>query len=174
MERWLIRHSSRRGKMALTPKEASMPAFTPVVPPCAAPMLSLSTDAANGDLNGMSHAGLYLVLTNTSGQACIVPGLPTVAMKDAKGLAVPVARQAPVGMHPGPAVVPVRLEPGTSARASLRWIAGEVFERSRCVDPTRVELRLGNQVIGTGFSGHLCGEDGKPIAFEQSPLTGGH
>jgi hypothetical protein len=136
-------------------------------------MISVSTDAADGDFNGMSHAGTYLVVTNKGGQACIVPGLPTIALKDAKGLLLPAARQSPAGMHPGPVVVPVRLEPGASARASLRWVAGEVFDRSRCVDPARIELRFGNQTIGTGFSGHLCGEDGKPVAFEQSPFGGG-
>lgn len=148
-----------------------MPAFTPNVPPCSAQMVSVTTDAADGDFNGMSHGGTYLVLTNTSGQACTVQGLPTVSMKDAKGVLLPVARQAPVGMHPGPVVVPLRLEAGASARASLRWVAGEVYDRSRCVDPARVELRIGNQIAGTGFRGHLCGEDGKPVTFEQSPLA---
>jgi len=148
-----------------------MPAFTPNVPPCSAQMVSVTTDAADGDFNGMSHSGTYIVLTNRSGKACIVPGLPVMSMKDANGVLLPVARQAPVGMHPGPIVVPVRLEAGASARASLRWVAGEVYDRSRCVDAARVELRIGNQIVGTGFSGRLCGEQGKPVAFEQSPLA---
>ena len=49
-----------------------MLAFTPNVPPCTADMLTLSTDAGDGDRNGMSHAGTWLVLTNKSGQACTV------------------------------------------------------------------------------------------------------
>ena len=147
-----------------------MLAFTPNVPPCTADMLTLATDAGNGDFNGMSHAGTYLVLTNRSGQACTVPGLPTVSLKDAKGLALPVERKAPVGMHPGPAVVPVRLEPGASARAALRWVSGEVYDNSRCVDATKVELRFGKQVMSVGFTAHLCGEGGQAIDFEQAPL----
>jgi hypothetical protein len=150
-----------------------MPAFTLNVPPCTAPMLSIGTDARDGDFNGMSHAGTYVVLTNTSDHACTVPGLPTIAMKDANGLLLPVTHQAPVGMHPGPVVVPVRLEPGASARASIRWVAGEVFTRSRCVDPAHIEIRVGNQTVASGFRGHLCGEDGKSIAFQQSPFAGG-
>src|SRR3954464_10511918 len=95
-------------------QELPMPAFTPNVPPCSAQMLSVVTDARDGDFNGMSHGGTYLVLTNTSGQACTIPGLPTITMKDSRGIGLPVVRKAPVGMHPGPIVVPVRLEPGAS------------------------------------------------------------
>jgi hypothetical protein len=135
-------------------------------------MLSVVTDARDGDFNGMSHGGTYLVLINTSGQACTIPGLPTITMKDSRGIGLPVVRKAPVGMHPGPIVVPVRLEPGASARASLRWVSGPVFDHSRCVDPARVEMRFGGQVVGNGFTGHLCGEEGKPIDLDQSPLTG--
>ncbi|HEY4092092.1 MAG TPA: DUF4232 domain-containing protein [Luteibacter sp.] len=150
-----------------------MPAFTPAVPPCTAEMITLSTDTADGDFDGMSHAGIYLVLTNKSGKACTLPGQPTVALKDARGLALPTARKGPVGMHPGPVVVPVRLEPGASARASLRWVSGDVYDNGRCVDASKVELRFGAQVVTTGFSAHLCGESGKPVEFEQSPLTRG-
>ncbi|QWT18942.1 DUF4232 domain-containing protein [Bacillus sp. NP157] len=148
-----------------------MPVFTPVVAPCTAGMLSLATDGRDGDLDGMSHGGSYLVVTNKAGKACTVPGLPMVSLKDAQGAVLPAARKAPVGMHPGPAVVPVRLEPGASAQASLRWVSGEVFDKSRCVDPARVEVRFGDQVLRADLAGHLCGEDGKPIDFEQSTLT---
>jgi len=150
-----------------------MPLLSPNVPPCTAAMVTLATDASGGDLNGMSHAGTYLVLTNKSGQACTLPGLPMVQMKDAKGMVLPVARKAPVGMHPGPAVVPVRLEPGASARASLRWVASEVYDNSRCVDAAKVEVRFGNQVLGTGVAAHMCGEAGQPIAFEQATFLRG-
>jgi hypothetical protein len=148
-----------------------MPAFTPAVPPCSADMIALVADASDGDFNGMSHGGTYLLLTNKGGKACIVAGLPAVTMKDAKGAVLPVARKAPVGMHPGPAIVPVRIEPGASARLSLRWVSGEVFDPSRCVDPARVELRFGNQVLGAPLSAHLCGEAAKSIDIDQSPLT---
>lgn len=153
------------------PENRAIPAFTPNVPACTAEMITLATDDRGGDLNGMSHAGTYLVLTNKSGQACTLLGLPSVSMKDAKGLVLPVKRQAPVGMHPGPVVVPLRLEPGASARASLRWVSGDVYDNGRCVDAARVEVRMGNQVLATGMTGHLCGESGQPVAFEQSPLT---
>lgn len=152
-----------------------MPVFTPNVPPCTAAMVSLAVDASEGDFNGMSHAGTWLVLDNHGGQACTLIGLPTVSMKDAKGLPLPVARKAPVGMHPGPVVVPVRLEPGETVRMSLRWVSGEVFDHSRCVDAARVEVTFGKLVLGTGLQGHLCGEGSATIPFEQSPLsrTGG-
>jgi len=147
-----------------------MLAFTPNIPPCTADMLTLSTDAGDGDLNGMSHAGTWLVLTNKSGHACTVPGQPTVSLKDAKGIALQAVRKAPVGMHPGPAVVPVRLEPGASARASLRWVSGDVYDNGKCVDAAKVEVRFGKQVLSAGLSGHLCGEGAKAVEFEQSPL----
>jgi hypothetical protein len=147
-----------------------MPAFTPVVPPCAPQVLTLMADAGNGDFDGMSHAGTWLVVTNRSGQACTVPGLPTAVFKDGNGVILRAARKGPVGMHPGPVVVPVRLEPGASARTSVRWVAGDVFDKGRCVDAARVELRFGNQVVATGMTAHLCAEQGQPVSFEQSPL----
>lgn len=147
-----------------------MPVFTPNVPPCTAAVLTLTADGDQGDFSGMSHDGTYLVLTNKGGQACTVPGLPTVVMKDAKGTALPAARKGPVGMHPGPAVVPVRIEPGASVRTGVRWVSGEVYDKSRCVDPAQVEVSFGEQVVKGAMSGHLCGEAGKPVAFEQSPL----
>lgn len=148
-----------------------MPALPPAVPTCTASTLTLATDAADGDFNGMSHAGTWLVVANTSGKACILPGLPTVSMKDAQGGVLPVARKAPVGMHPGPVVVPVRLEAGARAHASLRWVSGEVYDNSRCVEPARVELRFGKQVLEATLQGRLCGEVGQVLSIEQSPWT---
>lgn len=152
-----------------------MPAFTPAVPPCTPAMVSLSVDASEGDFNGMSHSGTWLVVANRGSEACTLIGLPTVVMKDAKGLVLPVKRQAPVGMHPGPVVVPVRLEPGATARMSLRWVSGDVYDQGRCVDASAVEVTFGKLVLRTGLQGHLCGEGASPIPFEQSPLsrTGG-
>lgn len=152
-----------------------MPAFTPTVPPCTVAMVSVAVDDSGGDFNGMSHAGTWLVVDNRSNQSCTLIGLPVVSMKDAKGLPLPVARKAPVGMHPGPVVVPVRLEPGETVRMSLRWVSGEAFAHSRCIDPARVEVSFGKLVLGAGLQAHLCGEGAATIPFEQSPLshTGG-
>lgn len=148
-----------------------MPVFTPAVPPCTPAMVTLAVDASDGDFNGMSHSGTWLVVANRGSQACTLIGLPMVAMKDAKGAMLPVARKAPVGMHPGPVVVPVRLEPGATARMSLRWVSGEVYDNSQCVDAAKVEVTFGKLVLGTALQGHLCGEHAATIPFEQSPLS---
>lgn len=140
-------------------------------PPCLPRSLAITTDAADGDFNGMQHSGTYLVVTNRSRVACRVEGLPQVTLLDARGRALPAKRNAPVGMHPGPVVVPVTLAPGASARTGLRWVSGPVYEHNRPYTAVRASVRIGGGTIRVPLRATLNGEAGKPVGFDQPPLT---
>jgi hypothetical protein len=150
--------------------ERMMIADLPTPPPCTAEMLELTLDGRDGDFNGMSHAGTWLVVRNTGRTACVMPGLPTVVFRDAQGHELPARRNVPPGMRPGPFVKPVRLEPGASARTSLRWVSGNVFDHSVTIEPATVELRFSTHAIRAPFKGRLAGEQGKPVGFDQPPM----
>lgn len=149
---------------------ATAPTAAPT--PCRSESLTVRTDAADGDFNGMSHGGTWLILRNTGSTTCLLPGLPTVIFLDAKGQSLPVERKAPPGMHPGPVVIPVALKPGREASTPLRWISGEVFKDSRCFEPARVRVRFGARTIVEGaMTGRVCADGDTPASVEQPPLA---
>ncbi len=152
---------------------ATPPTPTPMIPPCKAEQLSLGFDGENGAFDGMSHSGALLVVRNLGPQACRLPGLPTLSFKDAAGHALPIARQTPVGMHPGPVVLPVILAAGAEATAPLRWVSGEVYSPSRCYSAASASLQLstipGSGALSSPFQGRICGP-AKGASFEQPPL----
>jgi len=140
-------------------------------PLCPPRSLTITTDAADGDFNGMQHSGTYLVVTNRGRVACRVEGLPQVTLLDARGRALPAKRNVPVGMHPGPVVVPVTLAPGASARTGLRWVSGPVFDRNQTYTATRARVRIDGGTIAIALRATLNGEAGKPVGFDQPPLA---
>ena len=99
-------------------------------PPCRPQQLRIVPDGRDGDFNGMSHSGTALSIRNT-GRDCTIPALPRIELRDARNRALPAMRQPPVGMHPGPVMVPVRIAGGHRAVATLRWVSGPVFPHSR-------------------------------------------
>jgi hypothetical protein len=105
------------------------------LPPCRPSHLRLSVDGRDGDFNGMSHSGTALMIRNL-GPDCMLPALPVVSLRDTHGRALPAARRAPVGMHPGPVMLPVRLGAGHQAETDLRWVAGPVA-RAPCARRSR-------------------------------------
>ena len=140
------------------------------LPACSPAQLRASTGGDAGEFNGMSHSGTYLTLRNTGRRACGVPGLPAVTFRDRAGRVLPATRRAPVGMHPGPAVVPVTIPAGGTVRTGLRWVSGPVYDRNRCADAARVSAGVGGRQVSTPIRAHLCGEAGQPIGFEQAVL----
>jgi len=121
--------------LALLALSALAAAPTPAPAPCRAESLALRTDAADGDFNGMSHGGTWLVVRNTGSTTCLLPGLPTVLFLDAKGQSLPIERKAPPGMHPGPVVIPVALKPGQEYTLSLNSDTFKGF-RNRAGEPS--------------------------------------
>lgn len=139
------------------------------LPECKA-QLSLGFDSENGDFDGMSHSGVLLVLRNL-GSACRTAGLPVLRFENAAGAPLPIARAAPVGMHPGPVVVPVGLASGAEATAPLRWVSGDVYDGHNCITPARIVVITGvNRFAQPWPAGQLCGAAGKPIPFDQPLL----
>lgn len=142
---------------------------TPIIPPCKTEQLSLGFDGENGAFDGMSHSGALLVVRNLGPQACRLPGLPQLGFRDAAGHALPIARQAPRGMHPGPVILPISLPVGAEATTPLRWVSGEVYSPSRCYSPTSASLAIGAASLTTSFQSRICGP-AKGASFEQPPL----
>ena len=79
----------------------------PRLPACTANQLSLSFDGEGGAFNGMSQSGTLLVLRNVGPTACSVAGLPKLTFKNAAGKPLAITRKVPIGMHPGPVILPI-------------------------------------------------------------------
>ena len=141
------------------------------LPPCGADTLSLGFDDEGGAFHGMSHAGTLLVVRNIGPAPCRLPSLPRVSFQDGAGGDLPLQRQPPVGMHPGPVMVPVGLAPGAEATATLYWVSGPVYTKSRCLRPARVTVTFGDVRLQDAWpEDQLCGQAGKPATFDQPPL----
>lgn len=84
---------------------------------CPAASLKGSLDDSGGGAAG--HIYMKLVVTNTSGAACILDGYPGVSM-EAAGSSTPIG--APADRDPAaPSNGPITLTPGQSAAATLRY-----------------------------------------------------
>ncbi|HEX7820827.1 MAG TPA: DUF4232 domain-containing protein [Sphingobium sp.] len=145
------------------------------LPPCSADQLSLAFDGEGGAFNGMSHGGTLLVIRNLGPKACRMPGLPRLSFRDADGKPLPIVRKAPRGMHPGPVVVPVGVAAGAELTAPLRWVSGEVYDRSQCLTVASVAVQVAAGPVGTGtlqggFAARICGEAGSEVEFDQPGL----
>ena len=68
--------------------------------PACARHLAIALANPNGDFDGMSHSGAHLTVRNRGPRACRLPGLPTIGLADANGVAISAAREAPRFMHP--------------------------------------------------------------------------
>ena len=141
----------------------------PAVAPCSAAQLRLSVGRGDGDLDGMSHAGVELSVRNL-GPDCTLPALPPVAFRDVLGRRISAVRRPPVGMHPGPVMSPVRLGGGHRATAGLRWVSGPVYPDSRSVHATTVTVRAGGSVLRAPLDAVLYGRRGSAFTFDQAPL----
>lgn len=154
----------------MLPLIAAAAAAAAAVPPCPAGALTVATAGPAGDFNGMSHSGTYLVIHNISRRACSVPGLPTVRFWRARH-ALAATRRAPAGMHPGPAVPPVRIGPGGRVMTGLRWVSGPVYDNSRCWDARAVSVTIAGRTLSAPVQAHLCGPANGAVEFDQPPLS---
>ena len=144
-------------------------AASPGPAPCHAARLRLSTDGQDGAFDGMSHSGVELSIRNL-GPDCTLPALPKVVLLSRAGRPLQAVRQAPLGLHPGPVMVPVFVGAGHRAASDLRWVSGPVYDRSRSVRAASVMVRIGGAVLRTPLKALLYGPAGKPVTFEQPPL----
>lgn len=149
---------------APSPASGSTPAFAD----CRASQLHLTTDSRDGDFNGMSHSGTELVLRN-SGPDCRLAALPVVTLGNARGRPLPAERKPPVGMHPGPVMIPLSLPRDSRAVIDLRWVSGPVFDANRVMRATRVSIRVGSMALHAPLRATLYGQAGAPVTFEQTP-----
>jgi hypothetical protein len=137
---------------------------------CSASQLSLGLDEEGGYFNGMSHSGTLLVLRNFGPRVCSVPAQPTLAFEDAQHHPLRVSLQTPVGMHPGPVILPVAIPVGAEVTSQMRWVSGDVYDGHNCVSPALVTIPLGADSLSVQFTGSLCGPAGLPPTYTMTPL----
>ncbi|MBN3807520.1 DUF4232 domain-containing protein [Paraburkholderia sp. Ac-20347] len=138
---------------------------------CRTDQLSLRLDDGGGDFNGMSHSGTYIVLRNRGNTACVLPGRVPVSFLDSHKRVLRASVQPMPGMHPGPVVRPVTLAAKGDAKGSLRWVSGEVFDNTQCIDPAYVRLRIGEGALTARIRGHLCGTANDGPRYQVVPFT---
>jgi hypothetical protein len=137
--------------------------------PCQPSQLRLSLSGRDGDFNGMSHSGIEVSIRNL-GPACTIPALPTIVFRNARGKALPASRRAPIGMHPGPVMVPVRLSAGHRVSSDLRWVSGAVYPHSRSIRVAAVTVSFGGAALRAPLKAVLYGASDKGVMFDQTPL----
>ncbi|MEO6804446.1 MAG: DUF4232 domain-containing protein [Granulicella sp.] len=142
------------------------------VRPCTANQLSLALDGENGNFTGMSHDGTLLVLRNLSPDACTIPAFPMLIFRDAGGAQLPITREilGMRGMHPGPVVLPAIIAPDAEVTATLRWVAGDVYNHGVCVKPATLSINIDGTEQTTKFGGQLCGKFAAAITFTSTRL----
>ncbi len=118
------------------------------LPACPPNQLSLAFDGEGGTFTGMQQSGALLVIRNMGPGACTVSALPVLTFKDAKGQPLPVVRNSPAHMHPGPVVV----------------------EHSRCLTSASVSLSLGEETLETDMSASFRAPQTERATFDQPPL----
>ncbi|WP_321839583.1 DUF4232 domain-containing protein [Paraburkholderia bannensis] len=139
-------------------------------PQCQPTQLALSVDDGGGDFNGMSHGGTYLMLRNRGSRACQLPARPDVAFLDANEQPLPTSMQPTPGMHPGPVLLPVVIPPHATVKASLRWVTGEVFDDTQCVDTASLRVSIGEGAVSAPLSAHLCGARAQGPQYQYVPF----
>jgi hypothetical protein len=144
------------------------------VPACQPRQIALTLDDGGGDFNGMSHGGTYVLLHNRGDTACRVPARPDVAFLDAHKRTQRASLQPIPGMHPGPVLLPVEIPAQGRVRASLRWVTGDVFDDTQCIDPAYLRIGIGQGALTTRFRGHLCGSRAQGPLYQLAPFLPFH
>lgn len=140
------------------------------VPACRAYQLSLNTDNENGAFNGMSHSGTLLVLRNLGPDACSVPARPDVVFEDAEHHALPISWRAPVGMHPGPVILPVVIPAGAEVTSRMRWVSSDAYGANNGISPAYIAVRIDGHTLSRKFTGQLFGPAGQQPEYSASLL----
>lgn len=118
----------------------------------------------------MSHSGTMLILRNTAKAPCTMPARPLLQFTDANRQPLDLVMQAPVGMHPGPVLLPIAIAPGASVTSDMRWVSGDVYDDGHCESPAFIALTIGNATVSSAFSGRLCGAGRKPSSYSMTPF----
>lgn len=141
------------------------------LPSCANNQLSFSFDSAGGTFSGMQKAGLLMVIRNLGPGACSLPALPTLTFLDAKVKMLPVLRQTPPHMHPGPVIVPIGIAEGAEATALVTWVSAPAFDNSKCISArsARVSFGFDSPLVYDGIF-VFCSPKGVPATFNQPVL----
>ncbi len=147
--------------------QASAAPTAGLLPPCEAVQLSLLLDAGLLDFGGRPDRGTRLVVRNGGASACRIPGLPPVIFRDARGRLLPIERQIPPGMHPGPVVLPAAVPVAGEVKARLGWSSEDSLKGGRCYSPATIEITIGQQAISHPFQDSFCGSAGQPAKFTQ-------
>jgi len=131
------------------------------LPACTAAQLTLASKPA--EFEGMMHAEMSVRATNTSASACRLGPRGDLSFLDSEHapLRIELAQQFIRGMHPGPVVLPVRMDPGTVAALRLRFAVGNggPNEAAQCATPRFVRLRLDASYITAPIVARMCGPD---------------
>jgi hypothetical protein len=138
---------------------------------CSAHDLQLTFKGRNGEFAGMSHDGALLVLRNISKRTCTVDLRPELEFSDASGKPVALEARVPPGMHPGPVLMPLTLKPRAAASGKMKWVMGEVFDNSHCIDTADVSLTLADGTVSkVPFQAHVCAPAGTTPQYDQEWL----
>lgn len=131
--------------------------------------LSVHFDDGQGEFNGMSHSGAWIVLFNHSASRCTMPAVPQILLEDAQ--AHVLATGKPVQPLPDQRLRQTILRPHVQWRASMYWVSGDVYDGGHCVTPMRAVLKFPVGDLGVDFPQRtLCGPSSGDILFEQGQL----
>lgn len=139
---------------------------------CKVSQLSARFDNKQGEFDGMSQRGTFLVLRNAGEHSCQISMLPVLVFegKDRYGHPLTVQRRMPRGMHPGPALMSVDVAPGASVAIKLHWVAGDVYDGHNCVTTKMAVLSLPGNGLKVPLEEPMCAQKGSTQFFDQSPL----
>lgn len=156
--------SPYRGKGLVPPAQSQQDAKPSA---CTALDIALSFDTADGEFNGMSHSGAYLVLTNIGLRTCTVPRRPQITWLGITNATLNAQPDTPKGMHPGPVLTSIALAPGKSARSALRWVSGEVYDHNTCANIAKGTVKLEKGEVSAPLQSRMCGDATVGLRYEE-------
>jgi hypothetical protein len=74
------------------------------------------------------------------------------------------------GMHPGPVLLPVVIPAQATVKTSLRWVTGEVFDDTQCIDTAYLRVAIGNSAVTAPLRAHLCGPRAQGPQYQFTPF----
>ncbi|VVE90532.1 DUF4232 domain-containing protein [Pandoraea bronchicola] len=136
---------------------------------CTVAQVSVGIDD-NGELDGMSHAGVVLTVKNTTSQPCALSRRPEIEFQDRQLSTLQAAMPPKPGMFPGPVEPPLVAVPGQRYTSNIRWVSSSVYDKGRCIQPVFLALWLDGGVSRARFSGQLCGANGAAPIYTVTPF----
>lgn len=137
----------------------------PHAPPCTARHLRLSVQPRTGVADFAPRSAVLLSIRNF-GPDCTVPALPVVVLRDGRGRLLPAKRRPPLGMHPGPVMLPVFIGGGHRATIELGWTTG----RRATVRAERVTVRFAGQTLTAPAGLRMPSVPAGSFGFDQAPV----